>query len=51
VRNILSFLYTNLSQIVKPPRGTLLRYFNMVNLAPSSLHELTLIVFTYNRKY
>jgi hypothetical protein len=34
-QNILSFLYKILSQFVKPPSDTLLRYFNMSHLAPS----------------
>jgi hypothetical protein len=32
VRNILSFYIQILSQFVKPPRDTLLRYFNMFHL-------------------
>jgi hypothetical protein len=36
VRNILSFYIQSLSQFVEPPSDTLLRYFNMFNLAPSS---------------
>jgi hypothetical protein len=33
LRNILSFIYKILSQFVKPPSDTLLRYFNMFQLA------------------
>jgi hypothetical protein len=35
VRNILSLYIKILSQFVKPPSDTLLRYFNMFHLAPS----------------
>jgi hypothetical protein len=35
VRNILSFYIQLISQFVKPPSDTLIRYFNMLHLAPS----------------